>query len=82
MRDAIASGYQVLFVKDACGSGSKAMHETAVLNLANRLFGGGICDTARAVAMLNGLPAQVWQMVDPVPIRLEHDTITEFYDQL
>ena len=82
VRDAIASGYQVLLVKDACGSGSKAMHETAVLNLANRLFGGGICDTARAAAMLNGLPAQVWQMVDPVPIRFEHDTITEFYDQL
>ncbi len=82
VRDAIANGYRVLLVKDACGSGSKAMHETAVLNLSNRLYGGGICDTARAVALLTGGAAQVWQMVDPVPIRFEHDTITEFYDQL
>ncbi len=82
VRDAIADGYRVLLVKDACGSGSKAMHETAVLNLGNRLFGGAICDTARAVAMLNGDPAQVWQIVDPVPLRFEHDTVTDIYDQL
>ena len=60
VRDAIARGYRALLVKDACGSGSKAMHETAVLNLANRLYGGGICDTDRAVSMLNGRKAEVW----------------------
>lgn len=82
VRDAIARGYRALLVKDACGSGSKAMHETAVLNLANRLYGGGICDTDRAVSMLNGRKAEVWQVSDPVPIRFTNDTITNLYDQL
>jgi maleamate amidohydrolase len=58
------------------------MHETAVLNLANRLYGGGICDTDRAVSMLNGRKAEVWQVSDPVPIRFTNDTITNLYDQL
>ena len=82
VRDAIVAGYRVLLVKDACGSGTKAMHETAVLNLANRLYGGGICDTARAATMLNGRTADVWKMGDPVPIRFDFDTITDTYDQL
>ena len=82
MRDGIANGYRVLLVKDACGSGSKTMHETAVLNLANRLYGGGICDTARAATMLRGGTTNVWQIVDPVPLRFDFDTITDFYDQL
>ncbi len=82
VRDGIANGYRVLLVKDACGSGSKTMHETAILNLANRLYGGGICDTARAATMLNGGTTNVWQIVDPVPLRFDFDTITDFYDQL
>lgn len=82
VRDAIENGYRVLLVKDACGSGSKAMHETAVLNLANRLYGGGICDTARAMTMLDGGSAPIWRIVDPVPIRFDYDTITQCYDQL
>jgi len=82
VRDAMAYGYRALLVKDACGSGSAAMHETAVLNLANRLFGGGICDTNRAATMLNGGESAVWRIVDPVPMRFAYDTITELYDQL
>jgi maleamate amidohydrolase len=82
VRDAIAHGYRVLLIKDACGSGSKVMHETAVINLANRLYGGGICDTSRAVMMLEGGGAKVWKTEDPVPLRFTHDTITEQYDQL
>lgn len=82
VRDAITYGYRVLLVKDACGSGNTAMHETAVLNLANRLYGGGICDTDLAVKMLNGDEAEVWRISDPVPIRFAHDTIIDLYDQL
>src|SRR4029079_12975356 len=32
VRDGIAQGFRVLLVKDACGSGTQAMHKTAVLN--------------------------------------------------
>lgn len=82
VRDAILYGFRVLLVKDACGSGSKAMHETAVLNLANRLYGGGICDTERAITLLSGGKADVWRTVDPVPLRFRQDNITQLYDEL
>ncbi len=82
VRDAILHGFRVLLVKDACGSGSRAMHETAVLNLANRLYGGGICDTERAIALLSGGNADVWRLVDPVPLRFTQDNITQLYDEL
>ncbi|TIU34412.1 MAG: isochorismatase family protein, partial [Mesorhizobium sp.] len=39
VKDAVAKGFRVLLVKDACGSGSAAMHQTGILNLANRLYG-------------------------------------------
>jgi nicotinamidase-related amidase len=34
VKDAMALGFRVLLVKDACGSGTSAMHQTAILNLA------------------------------------------------
>jgi maleamate amidohydrolase len=37
VKEAIDLGSRVLLVKDACGSGSMAMHQTGILNLANRL---------------------------------------------
>src|SRR5262245_55319408 len=43
VRDATARGLRVLLVKDACGSGTVAMHQTGILNLANRLNGGAVC---------------------------------------
>ncbi|TIU86018.1 MAG: isochorismatase family protein, partial [Mesorhizobium sp.] len=42
VRDAVALGFRVLLVKDACGSASAAMHQTGILNLANRLYGGAV----------------------------------------
>jgi maleamate amidohydrolase len=82
VRDAIALGYRVLLVKDACASGSKYMHETAVLHLANRLYGGGICDTDRACDLLAGRGAGVWQIGDPVPFRFDGTTLTALYNAL
>lgn len=82
VRDAILNGFRVLLIKDACGSGSKVMHQTAVLNLANRLYGGGICDTERATTLLSGGKAEVWRLVDPVPLRFTQDNITQLYNEL
>ena len=50
VRDAMAHGLRVLLVKDACGSATEAMHQTGILNLANRLYGGAVADTARTPA--------------------------------
>jgi nicotinamidase-related amidase len=82
VRNGTANGYRVLLVKDACGSGTTFMHQTAILNLANRLYGGGICDTARAAALLAGQSASVWRMIDPVPHRFTQDDVASLYDAL
>ena len=42
VKAALKLGFRVVLVKDACGSGSVAMHQTGILNLANRLYGGAV----------------------------------------
>ena len=69
VKDGVERGTRMLLVKDACGSGSEAMHQTAVLNMANRLYGGAVADTARAAALIAGRPARVWTTALPVPIK-------------
>jgi maleamate amidohydrolase len=68
VRDGIAQGLRVLLVKDACGSGTEAMHKTAVLNLANRLYGGAVTDTAGTMDLLEGKTVEAWVAERPVPI--------------
>jgi maleamate amidohydrolase len=82
IRDAMAHGFRVLLVKDACGSGTQAMHKTAVLNLANRLYGGAVASTERAIALLNGKPADVWAAERPVPILFDFTDAAERYAEL
>jgi len=82
VRDAMAAGFRVLIVKDACTSGTVAMHQSAVLNLANRLYGGGVADLERTLALLRGETAEVWRTQKPVPIRFTFDDVTAHYDSL
>jgi maleamate amidohydrolase len=82
VRDAMAAGFRVLIVKDVCTSGTVAMHQSAVLNLANRLYGGAVADLARTLALLRGETAVVWRTEKPVPIRFRFDDVTAHYDSL
>jgi nicotinamidase-related amidase len=82
VRDAMAAGFRVLIVKDVCTSGTMAMHQSAVLNLANRLYGGAVADLDRTLALLRGETAEVWRTQRPVPIRFTFDDMTEHYDSL
>jgi maleamate amidohydrolase len=82
VRDAMAAGFRVLIVKDVCTSGTVAMHQSAVLNLANRLYGGAIADLARTLPLLKGETAEVWRTDRPVPIRFTFADVTEHYDSL
>lgn len=82
VRDAIASGFHVLLVKDACGSGTVAMHEVAILNLANRLYGGAVADTACACALMAGAEAEVWAPERPAPILFEYGDAHALYEAL
>jgi maleamate amidohydrolase len=82
VRDAMAAGLRVLLVKDACGSGTRAMHEVAILNLANRLYGGAVADAERACALMEGKPAMVWVTERPVPILFDYETAEHHYRAL
>jgi len=82
VRDAIARGIRVLLVKDACGSGTKAMHQVGILNLANRLAGGAVADTESAVRLIAGEAVEVWVAERPVPILFGYDDAEKFYQAL
>jgi nicotinamidase-related amidase len=82
VRDAIAEGIRVLLVKDACGSGTKAMHQTAVINLANRLDGGAVADTAATLRLVGGKAAEVWVAERPVPILFGYEDAEKLYQSL
>jgi nicotinamidase-related amidase len=82
VRDAIALGLRVLLVKDACGSGTLAMHQTGILNLANRLSGGAVADTAATCRMIAGEEAGVWMAERPVPLLFTLETAAELYESL
>jgi nicotinamidase-related amidase len=82
VRDAMTAGLRVLLVKDACGSGSVAIHQTGILNLANRLYGGAVADTARAEALLGGEEATVWTTDRPVPILYDLRDAATHYESL
>ena len=82
LRDAVAAGVRVLLVKDACGSGTADMHRTAVINLANRLYGGAVCDTAAALRLLGGESVPVWRLQGAAPLRFEAATIRATFDAL
>ena len=79
VRDAVDLGLHVLLVKDACGSGTSAMHEAAIINLANRLYGGAVVDTATACRLLAGETADAWQIEGAVPLRFTFESAAEVY---
>lgn len=82
IKDAIDRGFRVLLVKDACGSGTAAMHRTAVLNLANRLYGGAVADTDAACRLIAGERMEAWQVEGAVPLRFTFDNAAVLYDTL
>jgi nicotinamidase-related amidase len=82
VRDAVKLGFRVLLVKDACGSGTAAMHQTAIINLANRLYGGAVVDTDAACRLLKGETIDAWQVEGAVPLRFAAENIGEIYAAL
>lgn len=82
VKDAVEKGFHVVLVKDACGSGSAAMHETAVLNMANRLYGGAVTDTDGACRLMRGETIDAWQVQGAVPIRYTYETAAQLYREL
>jgi maleamate amidohydrolase len=82
VRDAITHGMRVLLVKDACGSGTKAMHQTGIINLANRLSGGAVTSTEKACRLMAGSAADVWVAERPVPLLFGYTDAEQLYEAL
>jgi nicotinamidase-related amidase len=82
IRDAVAQGRRVILVKDACGSGTETMHQVAVLNIANRLYGGMVASTAGALALMAGEPVETWTAERPVPIFFHYSDAAAHYERL
>jgi nicotinamidase-related amidase len=79
VKDAVDLGFRVALVKDACGSGSAAIHQTAILNLANRLYGGAVVDTDGACRLMAGETIDAWQIQGSVPLRYTFENAAELY---
>ena len=69
-------------LKDACGSGTRAMHQTGILNLANRLSGGAVASTETALRLIAGEKADVWIAERPAPILFGYDDAEKLYKSL
>jgi maleamate amidohydrolase len=79
VKDAIGLGFRVILIKDACGSASVAMHQTAILNLANRLYGGAVTDTDGACRMMAGETVKVWMVEGSAPLRFTYENAVDLY---
>lgn len=82
VKAALRLGFRVALVKDACGSGSVAMHQTGILNLANRLYGGAVLATDGACLLMAGEAAQAWTPQTPAPIRYGYEDAAALYEAL
>jgi maleamate amidohydrolase len=82
VKDAIGLGFRVILVKDACGSGSAAMHQTAILNLANRLYGGAVTDTGGACRLMAGDMIEAWRVQGSIPLRFTYENAADLYHEL
>ena len=80
--DAVYQGFRVWLVKDACGSMSEAMHRTGMLDMANRLYGGGILRMPGALKALAGQSFDGWRCTRPVQFVYTLETVDSLYEAL
>lgn len=80
--DAVYRGYRVWLVKDACGSMTEMMHRVAILDMANRLYGGGVLTTVEAVKALSGGPYHAWRCTRPIEFRYDAENYDSLYEAL
>ncbi|MEA2783434.1 MAG: hypothetical protein QOK29_4978 [Rhodospirillaceae bacterium] len=80
--DAVFKSYHVWLVKDACGSGTDAMHRTAILDMANRLYGGGVLRTQEVLKALRAEPHEAWRCSRPIEFPYTLASLDRLYDAL
>ncbi|HTN96478.1 MAG TPA: isochorismatase family cysteine hydrolase [Nordella sp.] len=80
--DAVYLGYRVWLVKDACGSMTEMMHRVALLDMANRLYGGGVMVTAETVKALAGADYRAWTCTRPIEFQYDAENYDRLYEAL
>lgn len=80
--DAVYAGYHVWLVKDACGSATETMHRVGMLDMANRLYGGGVLSTSEAIKALAGEAFRCWKCTRPIGLPYTLETLDRLYDAL
>jgi maleamate amidohydrolase len=58
------------------------MHQTGILNLANRLSGGAVADTDAACQLIAGAEHEVWVPERPVPMLFSYENAEQLYEEL
>lgn len=80
--DAIWRDFRITIVKDACGTATDLMHMTAILDLANWLYGGTIIGAAELSKALAGQPYQAWRFATPSAFAYTLETVRDLYDSI
>ncbi len=80
--DAVFAGFRIWLVKDACGSVTATMHRTAILDMANRLYGGGVLRTAEALKALRDEPHDAWCCSRPIGLSYTLANLDTLYESL
>ncbi|MFC3704453.1 cysteine hydrolase family protein [Devosia honganensis] len=82
VNDAVWKGYRVTLVKDAMTTATRTMHKSAILSMANWLYGGEIVVAEQAVKLMRGEPYRSWKFSVPSQFLFEAETIKQLYDQI
>lgn len=80
--DAFANNWPVTLVKDACGAGSQGSHASAVLTLANWIYGIQIFGADEFVKCLDGEKHRSWTSERPNSLPFTADDMMDLYDRV
>lgn len=80
--DAFARNYDIVLVKDACASTNSGAHKSAVLNMANWVYGIEILDAEELVRKLAGEPHISWVSKAPDQMAFASNRLDEAYEAL
>jgi nicotinamidase-related amidase len=77
--DALWRDYRLTLVHDACGSSTDTVHKTAILDMANWLYGGHVIRAAELAKALAGDDYQAWIFRKPNSMPYTLETLDSLY---
>jgi nicotinamidase-related amidase len=80
--DALWRDYRITIIKDACGTATKLMHMTGILDMANWLYGGRIFKAAEYAKALRGENHACWEFQSQNAYLYTLDTVEQLYNSI